>query len=53
MTTRTIPTALWSSAPSALDSRPAPLDNIDVARVRKTDRLGGVIHEHRMITRAA
>ncbi|MHB1488769.1 MAG: integrase core domain-containing protein, partial [Acidimicrobiales bacterium] len=41
--------ALDQRAPSALDSLPAPLDDIDPARVRKTDRLGGIIHEYRMV----
>ena len=35
-------------APSALDSLPAPLHDINPARLRKTDRLGGIIHEYRM-----
>lgn len=36
-------------APSALDSLPAPIDDIDPARVRRTDRLGSLIHEYQMI----
>ena len=40
--------ALDQRAPSALDSPPAPIDDVDPARVRRTDRLGGHIHEYRM-----
>jgi len=36
-------------APSPLDSLPAPLDDIDLARVRRTDHPGGLIHEYRMV----
>ncbi|MHB1787659.1 MAG: integrase core domain-containing protein, partial [Acidimicrobiales bacterium] len=41
--------ALDQRAPSALDSLPAPLDDIDPARLRRADRLGGLIHEYRMV----
>ncbi len=40
--------ALDQRAPSALDSPPAPIDDVDPARVRRTDRLGDHIHEYRM-----
>ncbi len=35
-------------ASSALDSLRAPMDDIDPARVRTADRLGGLIHEYRI-----
>jgi len=40
--------SLDQRAPSALDSPPAPIEDIDPARVQRTDRLGGLIHEYRM-----
>ena len=39
---------LGPRAPSVLGSPPAPIDDIDPAKVRRTDRLGGVIREYRM-----
>jgi transposase InsO family protein len=36
-------------SPSALDSLPAPIDDIDPARARRTDRLGGLVHEYRLV----
>ncbi|MDA8311065.1 MAG: hypothetical protein M0Z46_10735 [Actinomycetota bacterium] len=41
--------ALDQRAPSAIDSLPAPLHHINSARLRKADRLGGIIHEYRMV----
>ncbi|MDA8282556.1 MAG: integrase core domain-containing protein [Actinomycetota bacterium] len=35
--------------PSALDSPPTPIDDIDPAKVRRTDRLGGLVHDYRMV----
>ena len=37
--------SLSQRAPSALDSLPAPIDDINPARVQRTDRLGGLVHE--------
>jgi putative transposase len=34
--------------PSALDTPPALIGDIDLARLRRTDRLGGLIHEYRI-----
>jgi len=34
---------------SALDTAPALIGDIDLARLRRTDRLGGLIHEYRMV----
>jgi hypothetical protein len=36
-------------APSALDTTPARIDDVDPARLRRTDRLGGLVHEYRMV----
>ena len=36
-------------APSALDTAPALIGDVDLARLRRTDHLGGLIHEYRMI----
>ena len=41
--------ALGQRAPSTLDATPAPIDDIDLAKLRRTDRLGGLIHEYRMV----
>ncbi|HET9731998.1 MAG TPA: integrase core domain-containing protein [Acidimicrobiales bacterium] len=41
--------SLRQRAPSTLDAPPAPIDDIDPARVRRTDRLGGLIHEYRKV----
>ena len=45
--------ALDQPAPSALDSLPAPLHHINRAGLRKTDRLGGTIHECWMVETSA
>jgi hypothetical protein len=39
---------LSTRSPSAFDWLPAPIDDIDPARVRRTDRLGGLVHEYRL-----
>ena len=41
----------WRStrAPSALDTAPALIGDVDLARLRRTDHLGGLIHEYRMV----
>ena len=41
--------SLGQRAPSTLDATPAPIEDIDPARVRRTDRLGGLLHEYRMV----
>ena len=41
--------SLDQRAPFALDATPLPIDDIDPARLRRTDRLGGLIHEYRMV----
>jgi putative transposase len=40
--------SLHQRMPSALDTPPALIGAADPSRLRRTDRLGGVIHEHRM-----
>jgi transposase InsO family protein len=41
--------SLNQCAPSTLDATPAPIEDIDPAKLRRTDRLGGLIHEYRMV----
>ncbi len=41
--------SLRQRAPSALDTAPVLTGDVDIARLRRTDRLGGLIHEYRMI----
>jgi putative transposase len=41
--------SLGQAAPSALDSTPEHDTDPDLARLRRTDRLGGLIHEYRMV----
>jgi putative transposase len=41
--------SLGQRAPSALDTTPALIGDADLARLRRTDRLGGLIHEYRMV----
>ena len=41
--------SLSQGAPSALDTTPAHIGDVDLARLRRTDRLGGFIHEYRMV----
>ena len=38
-----------SGTPSAPYSLPAPIVDINPARVRRTDRLGGLVHEYRLV----
>jgi len=40
--------ALGQRSPSALDATPAPIDDVDPATLRRSDRLGGLTHEYRM-----
>jgi putative transposase len=40
--------SLDQRAPSALDATPALIGPADPARLRRADRLGGLIHEYRM-----
>jgi len=40
--------SLDQRAPSALDTSPALIGDVDPARLRRTDRLGGLIHEYRI-----
>jgi len=41
--------SLSQRAPSALDTAPMLIGEVDPARLRRTDRLGGLIHEYRMV----
>ena len=41
--------SLDQRAPCALDSPPVPNEDIDPAKVRRTNRLSGLIHEYRMV----
>ena len=41
--------SLGQAAPSALDSTPEHDTDPDLARLRRTDHLGGLIHEYRMV----
>ncbi len=41
--------SLRQCAPSALDTAPALIGNVDIARLRRTDHLDGLIHEYRMV----
>ena len=41
--------SLGQRAPSALDTPPALIGDVDPTRLRRTDRLGGLIHEYRMV----
>jgi putative transposase len=41
--------SLSQRAPSALDTSPAHIGDVDLARLRRTDHLGGLIHEYRMV----
>jgi transposase InsO family protein len=40
---------LGQRAPSTLDTTPALISDVDLARLRRTDRLGGLVHEYRMV----
>lgn len=41
--------SLGQRAPSTHDAAPTPIDDIDPTKLRRTDRLGGLIHEYRMV----
>jgi hypothetical protein len=41
--------SLNQRSPSALDSTPEHTRDPDLAGLRRTDRLGGLIHEYRMV----
>jgi len=41
--------SLSQRSPSALDTTPAHIGDVDLARLRRTDHLGGLIHEYRMV----
>jgi transposase InsO family protein len=41
--------SLNQRSPSALDTTSAHIGDVDLARLRRTDRLGGLIHEYRMV----
>jgi len=41
--------SLRQRAPSALDTTPALIGDVDPTRLRRTDRLGGLIHEYEMV----
>jgi hypothetical protein len=36
-------------SPAALDTTPAHIGDVDLTRLRRTDHLGGLIHEYRMV----
>ena len=40
--------SLNQRSPSALDATPSLIGDADLARPRRADRLGGLIHEYRM-----
>jgi hypothetical protein len=39
---------LDQQAPLTVETRPVPIGNPDLARLRRTDRLGGLIHEYKL-----
>ncbi len=41
--------SLRQRAPCALDTAPVLVGEVDPARLRRTDHLGGLIHEYRMV----
>lgn len=41
--------SLSQRAPSALDTTPVLIGDVELTRLRRTDRLGGLIHECRMV----
>ncbi len=41
--------SLGQHAPFTLDTTPTPIGDPDLARLRRSDRLGGLIHEYRMV----
>jgi transposase InsO family protein len=42
--------SLGQRAPSVPDTTPALVTDVDLARLRRTDRLGGLIHEYRIVS---
>ena len=40
--------SLDQQAPLTLDTKPLPTGNPDLARLRRTDKLGGLIHEYKL-----
>ncbi len=42
--------SLTQRAPHTLDMAPALNGDVDLVRLRRTNRLGGLIHEYRMVT---
>ena len=41
--------SLSQRPPAASDVTPPTISDVDIARLRRTDRLGGLIHEYRMV----
>ena len=41
--------SLNQRSPSALDTTPTHIGDVDLTRLRRTDRLGGLVHEYRMV----
>jgi putative transposase len=41
--------SLDQRSPAASDATPSTIGGVDVTRLRRTDRLGGLIHEYRMV----
>jgi putative transposase len=41
--------SLYQRSPSALGSATKPIADPDLARVRRTDRVGGLVHEYKMV----
>ena len=41
--------SLSQRAPCALDTAPALIGDVDLARLRRADRLGGLVHEYPMV----
>jgi len=42
--------SLSRRTPSASDRTPALVGDVDPARLRRTDRLGGLIHDYQMVS---
>jgi len=41
--------SLSQRSPAAFDATPPAIGDVDTARLRRDDRLGGLIHEYRMV----
>jgi putative transposase len=41
--------SLSQRSPAALDTTPTLIGDVDLARLRRTDHLGGLLHEYRMV----